>query len=52
MPLNQNISTAPGTRPDPKHETVYDPARGGHYPQQQGQPAQQQDAQQQGQKAS
>ncbi|MEU5736198.1 hypothetical protein ABZ797_46545 [Streptomyces antimycoticus] len=27
----RNIPTAPQTRPDPRHETVYDPARGGHY---------------------
>lgn len=33
MALNdKKIPTAPGTRPDPKHETVYQPSRGGHYP--------------------
>lgn len=32
MALNAKIPTAPGTRPDPKHETVYQPSRGGHYP--------------------
>lgn len=31
MALNRNISTAPGTRPDPRHETVYQPSRGGHF---------------------
>lgn len=35
----RNIPTAPQTRPDPRHETVYDPARGGHYrPQEQQRP--------------
>lgn len=33
MALNdRKISTAPQTRPDPKHETVYQPSRGGWYP--------------------
>ncbi|MEU6449614.1 hypothetical protein [Streptomyces sp. NPDC046979] len=32
MAFGPKISTAPGTRPDPKFETVYDAERGGHYP--------------------
>lgn len=32
MALNRNFPIAPGTRPDPRFETVYDPSRGGHYP--------------------
>lgn len=32
MALNGKFPIAPGTRPDPRFETVYDPARGGHYP--------------------
>lgn len=28
---DKKISTAPGTRPDPKHETTYQASRGGHY---------------------
>lgn len=31
MPLRRTMPMAPGTRPDSKHETVYDPERGGHY---------------------
>ncbi|MFE2601707.1 hypothetical protein ACFXCZ_35435 [Streptomyces sp. NPDC059396] len=29
--INRRISTAPGTRPDPRHETAYQPSRGGHF---------------------
>lgn len=32
MALRKDIPTAPGTRPDPRHETVYRPSQGGHYP--------------------
>ncbi|MDC2953371.1 hypothetical protein PO587_02755 [Streptomyces gilvifuscus] len=32
MAFGPKISTAPGTRPDSRHETVYDSQRGGHYP--------------------
>lgn len=32
MAFGKKISTAPGTRPDPRFETVYEPSRGGHYP--------------------
>ncbi|MFC0602312.1 hypothetical protein [Streptomyces palmae] len=32
MALRRDIPTAPGTRPDPRYATEYDPARGGHYP--------------------
>ncbi|MGO4418937.1 hypothetical protein AB4Z54_09295 [Streptomyces sp. MCAF7] len=32
MALRKTMPMAPSTRPDPQHETVYDPARGGHYP--------------------
>ncbi|MER6112413.1 hypothetical protein [Streptomyces hirsutus] len=39
MAFGKKISTAPGTRPDPRFETVYEPERGGHFPAQQ-QPAQ------------
>ncbi|MCZ4103545.1 hypothetical protein QMK19_38920 [Streptomyces sp. H10-C2] len=28
----RSMPTAPGSRPDPRHETVHDPARGGWYP--------------------
>ncbi|MCQ6250899.1 hypothetical protein [Streptomyces malaysiensis] len=31
MPLKP-MPMAPGTRPDKKFETVYQPSRGGHYP--------------------
>jgi hypothetical protein len=30
--LNGKFPIAPGTRPDSRYETVYDPERGGHYP--------------------
>lgn len=32
MALRKTMPMAPGTRPDPKHETTYQPSRGGHYP--------------------
>ncbi|MFJ8507719.1 hypothetical protein [Streptomyces avermitilis] len=32
MAFGKKISTAPGTRPDPRFATVYEPSRGGHYP--------------------
>ncbi|MEU8623166.1 hypothetical protein [Streptomyces sp. NPDC048623] len=32
MALKKTMPMAPGTRPDPKHETVYQPSRGGHFP--------------------
>ncbi|MEV7417723.1 hypothetical protein [Streptomyces sp. NPDC089919] len=33
MALNdKKISTAPGSRPDPRHETTYSSSRGGHHP--------------------
>lgn len=33
MALKRNISTAPGgPHRDPRHETVYQASRGGHYP--------------------
>jgi len=30
--LTGKFPIAPGTRPDPRFETVYDAERGGHYP--------------------
>jgi hypothetical protein len=35
MALRKSMPAAPGTRPDPKHETTYSSSRGGHYPTQQ-----------------
>lgn len=33
MALNdKKISTAPGTKPDTRHQTTYSASRGGHYP--------------------
>lgn len=32
MALRKSMPMTPGTRPDPQHETVYSPSRGGHYP--------------------
>jgi hypothetical protein len=32
MALDPRFPIAPGTRPDPKFETVYDASRGGWYP--------------------
>lgn len=29
--LPKSMPMAPGTRPDPQHETVYQPSRGGHF---------------------
>ena len=31
MALDKKISTAPGTRPDPKYATDYKGSRGGHF---------------------
>ncbi|MGP3684138.1 hypothetical protein ACTVZO_05390 [Streptomyces sp. IBSNAI002] len=32
MALRKTMPMAPGTKPDPKHETTYSASRGGHYP--------------------
>ncbi|WP_275406340.1 hypothetical protein [Streptomyces cyaneofuscatus] len=32
MPLKKTMPMAPGTRPDPRHETTYQASRGGHVP--------------------
>lgn len=32
MALRKTMPMAPGTRPDPKHETTYQASRGGHHP--------------------
>lgn len=31
MALRKDIPTAPQSRPDQRHETVYKPSQGGHY---------------------
>lgn len=38
MALKKTMPMKPGTKPDPRFETVYDAKRGGHYPPKNNQP--------------